>query len=68
VKYVTVAEYASEYCVSPQYVRRLIRNGKIKAVRIHERLWLIENPEQLSVDERLEERNLILHVRKKAKE
>ena len=37
----TVSEYAKEYGCSPQYIRRLIAEGKLKAVKVSERLWLI---------------------------
>jgi excisionase family DNA binding protein len=38
----TVTQYAEKRGVSPQYVRRLIGQGKIKAIKINERLWLIK--------------------------
>ena len=37
----TVSQYAAKRGCSPQYVRRLIAEGKIKAVKVSERLWLI---------------------------
>jgi excisionase family DNA binding protein len=37
----TVSHYAAKRGVSTQYIRRLISEGKIKAVKVNERLWLI---------------------------
>lgn len=37
----TVSQYAAKRGVSTQYIRRLIAEGKIKAVKVNERLWLI---------------------------
>ena len=37
----TVTQYAQAKKVSPQYIRRLIAEGKLKAVKVSERLWLI---------------------------
>jgi len=38
----TVTQYAAKRGVSPQYIRRLIKEKKIKAVKVNERLWLIK--------------------------
>lgn len=38
----TVTQYAQRRGVSAQYIRRLIAEGKIKAVKVNERLWLIK--------------------------
>ena len=38
----TVTQYAEKRGVSPQYIRRLIAEGKIKAIKVNERLWLIK--------------------------
>jgi excisionase family DNA binding protein len=39
---ITVTKYSEKIGVSPQYVRRLIAEGKIKAIKVNERLWLIK--------------------------
>jgi excisionase family DNA binding protein len=39
---ITVTKYAEKLGVSPQYVRRLIAEKKIKAIKVNERLWLIK--------------------------
>jgi excisionase family DNA binding protein len=41
-KFMTVTQYAAKRGVSTQYIRRLIVEGKIKAVKVNERLWLIK--------------------------
>jgi excisionase family DNA binding protein len=38
----TVTQYAEKRGVSTQYIRRLIAEGKIKAIKVNERLWLIK--------------------------
>jgi excisionase family DNA binding protein len=38
----TVSQYAQQRGVSPQYIRRLIAEGKIKAIKVSQRLWLIK--------------------------
>ncbi len=39
--YMTVTEYAAKRGVSVQYVRKLLAAGKLDAIKVHERLWLI---------------------------
>lgn len=41
MNFLTVTQYAALRGCSPQYVRRLIAEGKLKAVKVSERLWLI---------------------------
>lgn len=41
MNFLTVTQYAAQRGCSTQYVRRLIASGKIKAVKVSERLWLI---------------------------
>jgi excisionase family DNA binding protein len=39
--YITVTEYAAKRGVSVQYVRKLLAAGKLDAIKVHDRLWLI---------------------------
>jgi excisionase family DNA binding protein len=67
MKYITVKEYADEYGCSPQYIRKLIKEKKLAAIKVHERLWLISDTSAISsdtLDERLAEANLLNEVRK----
>lgn len=41
MNFITVTQLAEQRGVSVQYIRKLIRQGKIKAVKVSERLWLI---------------------------
>lgn len=45
MSYMTVTEYAKRQGVSVQYIRKLIRQGKIEATKVNERLWLITEGE-----------------------
>jgi excisionase family DNA binding protein len=42
MKFITVTEFAKRQGVSVQYIRKLIRQGKIEATKVNKRLWLIK--------------------------
>jgi len=66
MSYITVTEYAKEYNITPQYVRKLIKNKKVQAIKVHDRLWLVYSPDTTSetIDERLADAEILRKAKK----